>query len=61
VVDSIDAVYSQEALRVRKRLVALKKGGVHRVKDKEPMPSAVHVVGNQRKSALPSWWSLGAI
>jgi Tubulin like len=45
VVDSIDAVYSQEALRVRKRLVALKKGGVHRVKDKEPMPSAVHVVG----------------
>lgn len=35
----------QEALRIRKRLEALKRGGVHRVKDKEPMPSAVHVVG----------------
>ena len=38
-------VDQQEALRIRKRLEALKRGGVHRVKDKDPMPSAVHVVG----------------
>ncbi|XHX77526.1 MAG: hypothetical protein RBJ76_24315 [Stenomitos frigidus ULC029] len=35
----------QEALRIKKRLEALKKGGVHRVKDREPMPSVVHIVG----------------
>lgn len=35
----------QETLRIRKRLEALKRGGVHRVKDRDPMPSAVHVVG----------------
>lgn len=38
-------VDGQEAIRIRKRLEALKRGGVHRVKDKDPMPSAVHVVG----------------
>lgn len=38
-------VDQQEALRIRKRLEALKRGGVHRVKDKDPMPSAVHIVG----------------
>ncbi len=38
-------VDQQEALRIKKRLEALKRGGVHRVKDKDPMPSAVHVVG----------------
>jgi hypothetical protein len=38
-------VDQQEALRIKKRLEALKRGGVHRVKDREPMPSAVHVVG----------------
>lgn len=35
----------QEMLRIKKRLEALKRGGVHRVKDPDPMPSAVHVVG----------------
>lgn len=35
----------QEALRIKKRLEALKRGGVHRVKDKDPMPSAIHIVG----------------
>ncbi|MBE9182277.1 hypothetical protein IQ268_27390 [Oculatella sp. LEGE 06141] len=35
----------QEALRIKKRLEALKRGGVHRIKDNNPMPSAVHVVG----------------
>ncbi len=35
----------KEALRIKKRLEALKRGGVHRVKDKEPMPTAVHIVG----------------
>lgn len=35
----------QEALRIKKRLEALKRGGVHRVKDKDLMPSALHVVG----------------
>jgi hypothetical protein len=38
-------VDQQEALRIKKRLEALKRGGVHRVKDKNPMPSVVHVVG----------------
>jgi Tubulin like len=38
-------VDQQEALRIRKRLEALKRGGVHRVKDSNPMPSAVHVIG----------------
>jgi hypothetical protein len=38
-------VNSQEALRVKKRLEALKRGGVHRVKEQNPMPSAVHVAG----------------
>jgi hypothetical protein len=38
-------VDQQEALRIKKRLEALKRGGVHRVKDSDPMPSAVHVVG----------------
>jgi Tubulin like len=38
-------VDSQEMLRIKKRLEALKRGAVHRVKDSEPMPSAVHVVG----------------
>ncbi len=38
-------VDQQEALRIKKRLEALKRGGVHRVKDKDPMPSAVHIVG----------------
>jgi hypothetical protein len=38
-------VDQQEVLRIRKRLEALKRGGVHRVKDSEPMPSAVHVIG----------------
>lgn len=35
----------KEDLRIKKRLVALKRGGVHRVKDKEPIPTAVHIVG----------------
>jgi Tubulin like len=35
----------QEALRIRKRLEALKRGGVHRVKDRDPMPSSVHIIG----------------
>jgi hypothetical protein len=35
----------QEMLRIRKRLEALKRGSVHRVKDQDPMPSSVHVVG----------------
>jgi Tubulin like len=35
----------QEMLRVRKRLEALKRGGVHRVKGSDPMPSMMHVVG----------------
>lgn len=35
----------QETLRIKKRLEALKRGGVHRVKDKDPMPSSVHIVG----------------
>jgi len=38
-------VDQQEALRIKKRLEALKRGGVHRIKDKDPMPSVVHVVG----------------
>ncbi len=38
-------VDQQEALRIKKRLEVLKRGGVHRVKDKDLMPSAVHVVG----------------
>jgi len=38
-------VDQQEAMRIKKRLEALKRGGVHRIKDKEPMPSVVHVVG----------------
>lgn len=35
----------KEALRIKKRLVALKRGGVHRVKDKDLMPTAIHIVG----------------
>lgn len=35
----------KEALRIKKRLVALKRGKVHRVKDKDPMPTAIHIVG----------------
>lgn len=35
----------QAMLRVKKRLEALKRGGVHRVKDADPMPSVVHMVG----------------
>ncbi|MEO0825045.1 MAG: hypothetical protein AAFY67_05220 [Cyanobacteria bacterium J06642_9] len=35
----------QEMLRIKKRLEALKRGGVHRVKDADPMPSVVHMVG----------------
>jgi len=35
----------KEELRIKKRLVALKRGGVHRVKDQEPMPTAVHLIG----------------
>jgi len=35
----------KQDIRIKKRLVALKRGGVHRVKDKEPMPTAVHIVG----------------
>jgi len=38
-------VDQQEMLRIRKRLEALKRGGVHRVKEADPMPSAVHLVG----------------
>lgn len=38
-------VDQKEYLRIKKRLVALKRGGVHRVKDKDPMPTAVHIVG----------------
>lgn len=38
-------VDQQEALRIKKRLEALKRGGVHRVKDSDLMPSAVHIVG----------------
>lgn len=38
-------VDQQATLQIKKRLEALKRGNVHRVKDKEPMPSAVHVVG----------------
>jgi membrane-bound lytic murein transglycosylase MltF len=35
----------QEMQRIRKRLEALKRGGVHRVKDIDPTPSSVHIVG----------------
>ncbi len=35
----------QEMQRIRKRLEALKRGSVHRVKDRDPMPSSVHIVG----------------
>lgn len=38
-------VDQQETLRIKKRLEALKRGGVHRVKDKDMEPSAVHIVG----------------
>ncbi|MGF1603908.1 MAG: hypothetical protein ACFCU8_18195 [Thermosynechococcaceae cyanobacterium] len=38
-------VDQQEMLRIRKRLEALKRGGVHRVKEADPMPSSVHMVG----------------
>lgn len=35
----------REMLRLKKRLEALKRGGVHRVKDEDPMPTVVHLVG----------------
>ena len=41
----------KEDPRIKKRLVALKRGGVHRVKEKEPMPTAVHIVGMGKTGA----------
>ena len=38
-------VDQKEDIRIKKRLVALKRGGVHRVKDKDPMPTAIQIVG----------------
>lgn len=35
----------KEDLRIKKRLVALKRGGVHRLKESKPMPTAIHIVG----------------
>lgn len=35
----------KEDLRIKRRLVALKRGGVHRLKESKPMPTAIHIVG----------------
>ena len=35
----------QEMQRIKKRLEALKRGRVHRVKDRDPMPSSIHIIG----------------